>query len=54
MGTEGPSEAQGKNAPKIYVYKHTHTYTHTHFYRYWPGVQDMPAKKVESTFYFLL
>lgn len=40
--------------PKISVYKHTHARTHTHLYRYWPGVQDMPAKEAESKMYFLL
>jgi len=64
LSTEGPSWDQGKNTPQIFVYKHmhahthararTHTHTHTLLYRYWPGVQDMPAEEAESKFNFWL
>lgn len=61
LGYWRTSRIQGNKVPKIshphaHVCTHVRTdiHTHTHLYRYWPDVQDVPIKKAESNFNFLL
>lgn len=40
---------RARTPPKRCVYKHVCVRTHT-VYRYWPGVQDMSAKRLNLNF----
>lgn len=52
-GQQGPQDISPTRTC-VYARAHRHTDTHTHLYRYWPDVQDVPIKKAESNFRFLL